>query len=145
MKFTLKTQWQIMRKPFIVCCFFPFALTVIFTIVCICSTRPDISADPYRFPLFSLVISFLIILFFYFTFISIRITFDGKKITYYHYFLPVKSFSVCEIKSFEYSSKAKYLFINRKHAIPCRLFPEKDIDELSALLTQRYNIKTGRI
>ena len=145
MNFTLKTNWRAMRKTFIICCAFPFALTFVFTIACIYSARSDISADPYRFPLFSLIMSFFIILFLYFTFISKRITFDGKKITYYCYFLPVKSFSVCEINSFEYSPKVKYLFINRRHAIACRLFPEKDVDELSAILAQKYNIKTGRI
>ena len=145
MKIILKTNWQIMHKPLIICCLFPFALTLLFTIVCLVSPRPDIQANPYNFPLFSLTVSLLLIFFFYFIFISIRISFDGKKLTLYKFFLPVKSFSIRKIESVEYSPQTKYLFINRKYAFVCRLFSEKDIDVLLKLLSQRHGIKTGKI
>ena len=82
---------------------------------------------------------------FYFIFISIRISFDGKKLTLYKFFLPVKSFSIRKIESVEYSPQTKYLFINRKYAFPCRLFPKKDIDVLLKLLSKKHGIKTGKI
>ena len=145
MKIILKTNWQIMHKPLIICCLFPFALTLLFTIVCLVSPRPDIQANPYNFPLFCLTVSLLLIFFFYFIFISIRISFDGKKLTLYKFFLPVKSFSIRKIESVEYSPQTKYLFINRKYAFPSRLFPKKDIDVLLKLLSQRHGIKTGKI
>ena len=65
--------------------------------------------------------------------------------TLYKFFLPVKSFSIREIESVEYSPQTKYLFINRKYAFVCRLFPKKDIDELLEILSQSYGIKTGKI
>ena len=145
MKIILKTNWQIMHKPLIICGLFPFALTLLFTIVCLVYPRPDIQANPFHFPLFSLTVSLLLLFFFYFIFISIRISFDGEKLTLYQFFLPVKSFSIREIKSVEYSPQTKYLFINRKYAFPSRLFPEKDIDVLLEVLSQRHSIKTGKI
>ena len=145
MKIILKTNWQIMHKPLIICCLFPFALTLLFTIACLVSSRPDIQANPYHFPLFSFAVSLLLPCFFYFIFISIRISFDGEKLTLYKFFLPVKCFSIREIESVEYSPQTKYLFINRKYALPGRLFPEKDIDLLLEVLSQRHSIKTGKI
>ena len=145
MKIVLKTNWKIMHKPLIVCCVIPFAMTLVFTILCIVSPRPAIQSDPYRFPLFSLTISCLLVFLYYFIFTSIRISFDGEKLTFYKFFLPVKSFSIREIESVEYSPQTKYLFINRKHAFVSRLFPEKDIDAFLETLSQRYGIKTGKI
>ena len=145
MKIILKTNWQIMHKPLIICCLFPFALTLLFTIACLVSTRPDIQANPYHFPLFSFAVSLLLIFFIYFIFISIRISFDGEKLTFYKFFLPVKSFSLHEMKSVEYSPKTKYLFVDRKYVFVSRLFPEKDIDALLEILSQQHGIKTGKI
>ena len=145
MKIILKTNWQIMHKPLIICCIFPFALTLLFTIACLVSTRPDIQANPFRFPLFCAAISLLLIFFFYFIFISIRISFDGEKLTFYKFFLPVKSFSLHEMKSVEYSPKTKYLFVDRKYVFVSRLFPEKDIDALLEILSQQHGIRTGKI
>ena len=145
MKIILKTNWQIMHKPLIICCLFPFALTLLFTIVCLVSPRPDIQTNPYHFPLFCLTISLLLLFFFYFMFISIRISFDGKKLTLYTFFLPIKSFSVRKIESVEYSQQTKYLFINRKYAFVCRLFSEKDINELLKIFSQNHGVKTGKI
>ena len=145
MKIILKTNWQIMYKPLIICCMFPMALTLLFTVVCIVSPRPDIQTNPYHFPLFSLTVSLLLIVLFYFIFVSTRISFDGKKLTFYNFFIPVKSFSVCKIKSVEYFPRIKYLVINRKHAFPCRLFPENDIEVLLETLSREHGIKTGKI
>ena len=144
MKIIVKTNWRIMHKPLIICCIIPFSMTLVFTVSCLVSQRPEIQADRYRLPLFSLMISFLLILFFYFIFTSYRITFDGKRLTFYQFYLPVKSFSIREIESVEYSSPNHYLFINRKYAWVCRLFPGKDIDALLEILSQKHGIKTGK-
>lgn len=145
MKIILKTNWQIMHKPLIICCIFPFALTLLFTGMCILLPRPDIHANPFRFPLFCAAISLLLMFFIYFIFISIRISFDGEKLTFYKFFLPVKSFSLHGMKSVEYSPKTKYLFVDRKYVFVSRLFPEKDIDALLEILSQQHGIKTGKI
>ena len=145
MKIILKTNWQIMHKPLIICCIFPFLLTLLFTIICLISPRPDIQANPFHLPRFCLTISLLLLSFFYFIFVSIRVSFDGERLTFYKFFIPVKSFSINEIDSVEYSPQTKYLFINRKQAFVSRLFPEKDIDALLECLSQKHGIKTGKI
>ena len=145
MKIVVKTNWRIMHKPLICCSLIPFAMTLVFTISCLVSQRPEIRADRYRFPLFSLTVSFLLILFFYLILSSYRITFDGEKLTFHKFYLPVKSFSIRKIESVEYSPLVKYLFINRKYAWGCRLFPEKDIDALLEILSRSHDIRTGKI
>ena len=146
MKIILKTNWQIMHKPLIVCCVIPYAMTLVFAILCIVSPpRPEIRANPYSFPLFSLIISSLLTFFFYFIFISIRISCNKNKLTFYTFFLPVKSFPISELESVEYLVQTKYLLINRKYAFVCRLFPEKDIEKLLEFLKEKYGIKTGKI
>lgn len=135
-----------MHKPLIVCCVIPYAMTLVFAILCIVSPpRPEIRANPYSFPLFSLIISSLLTFFFYFIFISIRISCNKNKLTFYTFFLPVKSFSISELESVEYLMQTKYLLINRKYAFVCRLFPEKDIEKLLEFLKEKYGIKTGKI
>lgn len=145
MKMLLKTNWQIMHKPLIVCCIIPFAMTLVFTILCIVSPSPRAEADPLSFPLFSLAVSLLLVSFIYFIFISIRISFDGERLTFYQFFLPVKSFSVRDIGSVEYSPRTKYLIIDRKYAFVSRLFPENEIDALLTMLSQSYGIRTGKL
>ena len=144
MKIIVRTNWRIMHRPLIICSMIPFSITLVFTISCLVSQRPEIQANRYSLPLFSLTISFLLILFFYFILTSYRITFDGEKLTYYKFYIPVKSFSIPEIEAVEYSPQIHYLFINRKYAWGCRLFPEKDIDALLEILAQRHDIKTGK-
>ena len=144
MKVIVKTNWRIMHKPLICCSVIPFSMALVFTISCLVSQRPEIRTDRYSLPLFSLTISFLLILFFYFILTSYRITFDGEKLTFYQFYLPVKSFSILEIESVEYSPQTHCLFVNRKYAWGCRLFPEKDIDALLEILSQRHGIKTGK-
>ena len=135
-----------MHKPLIVCCVIPYAMTLVFAILCIVSPpRPEIRANPYSFPLFSLIISSLLTFFFYFIFISIRISCNKNKLTFYTFFLPVKSFPISELESVEYLVQTKYLLINRKYAFVCRLFPEKDIEKLLEFLKEKYGIKTGKI
>ena len=145
MKFVLKTNWQIMHKPVIICCLFPVALTTLFTILCLISPRPNIQSDPYSFPLFCWTINLPLFGLFYFIFTSIRISFDGQKLTLYKFFLPVKSFSIEELSSVEYLVQSKLLVINRNTAFICRLFQEKDIDTLLEILSIRHGIKTGKI
>jgi hypothetical protein len=144
MKIIVKTNWRIMHRPLIICSMIPFSITLVFTISCLVSQRPEIQANRYSLPLFSLTISFLLILFFYFILTSYRITFDGEKLTYHKFYIPVKSFSIPEIESVGYSPQIHYLFINREYAWSCRLFPEKDIDALLEILSQRHGIKTGK-
>ena len=134
MKIILKTNWQIMHKPLIVCCIIPFVMSLAVLILCI-------SAKQYDFPLFALKMNFLLILFFYFIFTSIRISFDGEKLTFYKFFLPVKYFSAGEIKSVEYSFRSKWMRINHKYVFPIRLFPEKDFAELLEILSVKHGIK----
>ena len=144
MKIVLKTNWKIMHKPLIVCCVVPFVIALLLTVWCIIYPSPH-AQDSYTLPIFCLKVVFLLVVIFYFIFVSIRISFDGDKLTFYKFFLPVKSFSIRKIESVEYSPQTKYLFINRKYAFVCRLFPKKDIDELLEILSQSYGIKTGKI
>lgn len=145
MKMLLKTNWQIMHKPLIVCCIIPFAMTLVFTILCIVSPSPRAEANPWFPPLFCLAVSLLLVSFIYFIFTSIRISFDGERLTFYKFFLPVKSFSVRDIGSVEYSPWTKYLIIDRKYAFVSRLFPENEIDALLTMLSQSYGIRTGKL
>ena len=92
-KLIVKPHWRIMRKRFILVCMIPFLLTLVFGIACIFSQRPEIQAAPFELPLFSLIISFFLIGLFYLIVISIRITFDGKKLIWHQFFLPVRRFS----------------------------------------------------
>ena len=144
MKIIVKTNWRIMHRPLIICSMIPFSITLVFTISCLVSQRPEIQANRYSLPLFSLTISFLLILFFYFIFTSYRISFDGEQLPFYKFYLPVKSFSIREIESVEYSHLFNYLFINREYTWGCRLFPEKDIDALLEILSQKHGIRTGK-
>ena len=144
MKIIVKTNWRIMHRPLIICSMIPFSITLVFTISCQVSQRPEIQANRYSLPLFSLTISFLLILFFYFILTSYRITFDGEKLTYHKFYIPVKSFSIPEIESVGYSPQIHYLFINWEYAWSCRLFQEKDIDALLEILSQRHGIETGK-
>ena len=144
MKIIVKTNWRTMHKPLICCSMIPFSITLVFTISCLVSQRPEIQANRYSLPLLSLTISFLLILFFYFILTSYRINFDGEKLTYHKLYIPVKSFSIREIESVGYSSQTHYLFVNREYAWGCRLFPEKDIDALLEILSQRHGIKTAK-
>ena len=72
-------------------------------------------------------------------------SFDGERLTFYKFFLPVKSFSVRDIGSVEYSPRTKYLIIDRKYAFVSRLFPENEIDALLTMLSQSYGIRTGKL
>lgn len=134
-----------MHKPLIVCCIIPFAMTLVFTILCIVSPSPRAEADPSFPPLFCWAVSLLLVAFNYFIFTSIRISFDGERLTFYKFFLPVKSFSVRDIGSVEYSPRTKYLIIDRKYAFVSRLFPENEIDALLTMLSQSYGIRTGKL
>ena len=131
-KLIVKPDWRIMRKRFIVVCMIPFLLTLVFGIACIFSRRPEIQAAPFKFPLFSLIISFFLIGLFYLIFVSIRITFDGKKLIWYEFFFPVRRFSVDQIDTAGYDSAQKILLVYCRgktslYWFPCRMFTERSI------------------
>ena len=84
-KLIVKPDWRIMRKRFILVCMIPFLVTALIGIACIFSRRPEIQAAPFELPLFGLVIDFFLIGLIYLIFISIRISFDGKKMIWYIY------------------------------------------------------------
>ena len=146
----VKPNWQNMRKQFILVCMIPFLLTVLILIGCIFSRRPEIQAAPFDLPLFSLVIDFFLIGLFYLIFISIRISFDGRKLVWYKFFLPVRSFSVDQIDTAGYDPERKILLVycRRKNALysfPCNLFAEKDLDGLLEILAREHGIKNMKI
>ena len=146
-KLIVKPDWRIMRKRFILACMIPFLLTALFGIVCIFSRRPEIQAAPFELPLFGLVIDFFLIGLIYLIFISIRISFDGKKMIWYKFFLPVRSFPVDQIDTANYDSERKVLLIygsskNTLYRFPCRIFAEKDLDGLLEVLAREHGIKT---
>ena len=146
-KLIVKPVWQNMRKRFILVCMIPFLVTVLFLIACIFSHRPEIQAAPFELPLFSLVIDFFLIGLFYLIFMSIRITFDGRKLIWYKFFLPVRSFSVDQVDTAGYDSAQKILLVycrrkNSMYVFPCRLFAEKDLDGLLEILAREHGIKT---
>ena len=146
-KLIVKPDWRIMRKRFILACMIPFLLTALFGIVCIFSRRPEIQAAPFELPLFGLVIDFFLIGLIYLIFISIGISFDGKKMIWYKFFLPVRSFPVDQIDTAGYDSERKILLIycnskNTLYRFPCRNFAEKDMDRLLEFLAREHAIKT---
>ena len=148
-KLIVKPNWRIMRKRFILVCMIPLLLTLVFGIVCIFSRRPEIQAAPFEFLLFSLIISFFLIGLFYLIFISIRITFDGKELIWYKFFLPVRRFSVDQIDAAGYDSVQKILLVygRRKTSLywfPCGMFAEKDMDRLLEILAREHGIKTSK-
>ena len=146
-KLIVKPHWQNMCKTFILVCVIPFLLTAVFGIASIFSLRPEVQAAPFKFPLFSLVIDFFLIGLFYIIFISIRISFDGKKMIWYEFFLPVRSFPVDQIDTAGYDSERKILLIycrrkNSLYVFPCKSFAEKDMDGLLEVLAREHGIKT---
>ena len=146
-KLIVKPDWRLMRKPFILVCMIPFLLTALFGIVSIFSLRPEVQSAPFKFPLFGLLIDFFLIGLFYIIFISIRISFDGRKLIWYKFFLPVRSFSVDQIDTAGYDSERKILLVycrrkNSMYVFPCRNFAEKDMDGLLEILAREHGIKT---
>ena len=148
-KLIVKPHWQNMRKTLILVCMIPLLLTLVFGIACIFSRRPEIQAAPFEFLLFSLIISFFLIGLFYLIFISIIITFDGKKLIWYKFFLPVRRFSVDQIDAAGYDSVQKILLVYCRHKnslywFPSSLFAEKDVDGLLEILAREHGIKTSK-
>ncbi len=145
-KLIVKPNWRVMRKRFILVCMIPFLLTLVFGIACLFSRRPEIQAVSFEFPLFSLIISFFLIGLFYLIFISIRITFDGREMVWYKFFLPVRRFSVDQIDTAGYDSVQKILLVycRRKNSLywfPCKSFAEKDMDRLLEFLEREHDIR----
>ena len=146
-KLIVKPTWRIIRKRFILACMIPFLVTALIGIACIFSRRPEIQAAPFKFPLFSLLIDFFLVGLIYLIFISIRISFDGKKMIWYKFFLPVRSFPVDQINTAGYDPARKILLIycrrkNSLYVFPCKSFAEKDMDGLLEILAREHGIKT---
>ena len=146
-KLIVKPNWRIIRKRFILACMIPFLVTALFGIVSIFSLRPEVQAAPFEIPLFSLVIDFFLIGLIYLIFISISISFDGKKMIWYKFFLPVRSFPVDQINTAGYDPARKILLIychrqNALYSFPCNLFAEKDMEGLLEILAREHGIKT---
>ncbi len=146
-KLIVKPDWRIMRKRFILACMIPFLVTALIGIACIFSRRPEVQAAPFELPLFSLVIDFFLIGLFYLIIISSRISFDGRKLICYEFFLPYRSFPVDQIDTANYDSERKVLLVycrrkNSMYVFPCRNFAEKDMDRLLEILAREHDIKT---
>ena len=145
-KLIVKPDWRVMRKRFILVCMIPFLVTALILIACIFSRRTEIQAAPFELPLFSLVIDFFLIGLFYLIFISIRISFDGKILIWYKFFLPVRKIPVDQIDTVGYDSARKILLVcshrkNSLYSFPCNLFAEKDLDGLLEILMRKHGIK----
>ena len=146
-KLIVKPNWRLMRKTFILVCMIPFLVTAVFGIASIFSQRPEIQAAPFKFPLFSLVIDCFLIGLFYLIIISSRISFDGRELIRYIFFLPVRSLPVDQIETACYDSARKVLLVycrrkNSLYGFPCKSFAEKDLDGLLEILAREHGIKT---
>ena len=145
-KLIVKPTWRIIRKRFILACMIPFLVTALFGIASIFSQRPEIQAAPFKFPLFSLLIDFFLVGLIYLIFISIRISFDGKKMIWYKFFLPVGRIPVDQIDTANYDSERKTLLVycrrkNSMYVFPCKSFAEKDMDRLLEFLEREHDIR----
>ncbi len=130
----VKPVWQTIRKLFIPYSIMVLAVPVMLIGAMLFSNRTDIQRVPFICCcLGAAVLAYLVG---YFIFCSRRMIFDGRKFTFYKYFIPVKSFAVDEIKQVEYLPEANLLIINRYHVFVTRLYPEKDLEELIAQLPQ---------
>ncbi|MBO4632531.1 MAG: hypothetical protein J5858_11470 [Lentisphaeria bacterium] len=146
-KLIVKPDWRIMRKRFILACMIPFLVTALIGIACIFSRRPEVQAAPFELPLFGLVIDFFLIGLIFLIVISIRISFDGRKLIWYKFFLPVRSFPVDQIETAGYDPERKIMLVycrrkNSMYVFPCNLFAEKDMDGLLEILAREHGIKT---
>lgn len=146
-KLIVKPTWRIIRKRFILACMIPFLVTALFGIVSIFSLRPEVQAAPFKFPLFSLVIDFFLVGLIYLIIISIRISFDGRQLIWYIFFLPVGRIPVDQIDTANYDSERKILLIycrrkNSLYVFPCKSLAEKDMDGLLEILAREHGIKT---
>ena len=132
----VKPDWKAVRKRFMVFCAVLFTVPVLFLLAIIFSQRQDIQNDPpYILVLFAFITAALGSLLSYLLFISRRISFDGKRLSFRKYCFTVKSIPIEELFSAEYIAGNKLLIINRHSVFPCAFFPEEDID----LLLEKLN------
>ena len=146
-KLIVNPHWQNMRKTFILACMIPFLVTAVFGIASIFSQRPEVQAAPFELPLFGLVIDFFLIGLIYLIFISIGISFDGRQLIWYIFFLPVGRIPVDQIDTANYDSERKVLLVycrrkNSMYVFPCKSFAKKDMDGLLEILAREHGIKT---
>lgn len=141
----VKPEWKAVQKRFMVFCAVLFTVPVLFLLAIIFSQRQDIQNDPpYLLVLFAFIAAAAGSLFSYLLFISSRITFDGKRLSYRKYCFTVKSIPIEELFSAEYIAGNKLLIINRHSVFPCAFFPEEDIDLLLETLN-RCGVKAGKL
>lgn len=133
-KTVVKPAWQTIRKFFVPYSIMVLTAPVVLILAALFSKRADIQ----RVPLICCCLGAIVLAYLtgYLVFFSRRLIFDGKKLTFYKYFVPVKSFTVEEIKQVEYLPEAKLLMINRYHGFITRFYPEKELENLLSLLPQ---------
>lgn len=138
---TVKPVWGRVRKRFLIfsfamCCGVPllFLLAIIF------SRRPDIQNDPpYILVLFAFITAVSGSLLSYLLFISRRISFDGKRLSFRKNFLTVKSFPIEAITSLEYNAELQLLIINRCGVFTCKFFDSGEIQQLQEAVARHIN------
>ena len=143
---TVKPVWKTVQKRFWI---FSLAMCggvpLLFLLAIIFSQRPDIQNDPpYILVLFAFIAAVFGVSLIYLFFISRRISFDGKRLSFRKNFLTVKRFPVDMITSVEYLTENKLLIVNRCGAFTCAFFAVEDIDSLLEKL-DHCGIKTGKL
>lgn len=134
----VKPEWKAVQKRFMVFCAVLFTVPVLFLLAIIFSQRQDIQNDPpYLLVLFAFIAAAAGSLFSYLLFISSRITFDGKRLSYRRNFCVVR-FSIEEIFFIEYRAQYKLLLINR-HAFICNFFDAGDMTQLQEAVVRYIN------
>ena len=133
-KTVVKPAWQMIRKILIPYSIMVLTAPAVLILAMLFSPRADIQRVPFICCcLGAIILAYLVG---YFIFCSRRLIFDGRKLIFYKYFIPVKSFAVEEIKQVEYLPEAKLLMINRYHGFITRFYPEKELENLLSLLSQ---------
>ena len=75
----------------------------------------------------------------YLFFISRRIGFDGKRLSFRKNFLTVKSFPIEAITSLEYNAELQLLIINRCGVFTCKFFDSGEIQQLQEAVARHIN------
>lgn len=79
--------------------------------------------------------------------VTFRISFDGRKLIRYAFFLPVRRIPIDQINTVNYDSARKIMRVhcpgkNSMYVFPCKSFAGKDMDELWEILAWEHGIKT---
>ena len=138
---TVKPVWKTVQKRFWI---FSLAMCggvpLLFLLAIIFSQRPDIQNDPpYILVLFAFIAAVFGVSLIYLFFISRRISFDGKRLSFRKNFLTVKTFPIEAITSLEYNAELQLLIINRNTAFPCVFFDSGEIQQLQEAVARHIN------